>query len=106
MKSRFDALTRAEDRRSLALFRSSGAGVVILCLLTLNAIHPAAGGATEAARGDLFALEIGVPQAIRTTAPTIASKHEAARAEAARLSAVTDDELAFSSHYPFEPGSF
>ena len=106
MKSRFDALTRAADRRSLALFRSSGAGAVILCLLTLNAIHPADGGAKEAARGDLFAMEIGLPQAVLADPLTIAPKYEAARGDSAGLSVVTQDEFAFWPHYTAEPGGY
>ena len=104
MKSRFDALSSAADRRSLALFRCAGAGAVVLCLLTLNAIHPSDGGAREQTLGgDLLAMEIGLPNAVAPDPLTAAPESKAAQADSAGRSVVIGNELAFWPHYTVEP---
>lgn len=103
MKSRFDALTRAADRRSPALVRSSGAVAVVLCLLAFNAFRAEATGTQDAAHGDLFGMEIGLPQEALGNPPAIPEKHDTARDHAALVSVATGDEFALSPHHSVEP---
>ena len=102
MKSRYDVLTDPADRRHLALFRSSGAAAAVLFLVTLNVVPSPHRGVPEAVRGDLFALEVGMPEATAVAPQTVAGTREPLRA-ASIARRVDADEFAFSTQYPAEP---
>lgn len=102
MNSRYDVLTHPADRRRLALFRSSGAAAAVLFLFALNGVPSSHGGVREAVRGDLFALEVGVPEATAMAPHTVAATPEPLRA-ASIARRVDADEFAFSTQYPAEP---
>lgn len=98
MKSRFDALSSPADRLRLAMFRSSGAVGLVLLLLTLSAVTTAERSTREPVHGNLFAIELGIPQTVPSeSVATTEVPGQAAERMTAAPAARAEDEFALPS---------
>jgi hypothetical protein len=99
MKSRYDVLNSASDRRQLAMFRSSSAVGVVLSLLVVAALV-AHQPATDAPAVNLFSAEVGMES-------RAVDEQSAERPEQPRMHLVEtfdDDVREYPPHWIEAPG--